>query len=41
MPVDLFGQPADYRAIEPIVRREGLKCCATRRKPSAHVSMER
>jgi len=25
MPVDLFGQPADYRAIEPIVRREGLK----------------
>ena len=25
MPVDLFGQPADYHAIEPIVRREGLK----------------
>jgi dTDP-4-amino-4,6-dideoxygalactose transaminase len=25
MPVDLFGQPADYRAIEPIVAREGLK----------------
>jgi dTDP-4-amino-4,6-dideoxygalactose transaminase len=25
MPVDLFGQPADYRTIEPIVRREGLK----------------
>src|ERR1700754_5029006 len=25
MPVDLFGQPADYSAIEPIVRREGLK----------------
>ena len=25
MPVDLFGQPADYRAIEPIVRREKLK----------------
>lgn len=25
IPVDLFGQPADYRAIEPIVRREGLK----------------
>jgi dTDP-4-amino-4,6-dideoxygalactose transaminase len=25
MPVDLFGQPADYRAIEPIVSREGLK----------------
>jgi dTDP-4-amino-4,6-dideoxygalactose transaminase len=25
MPVDLFGQPADYRAIEPIVKREGLK----------------
>jgi dTDP-4-amino-4,6-dideoxygalactose transaminase len=25
MPVDLFGQPADYRAIEPIARREGLK----------------
>jgi dTDP-4-amino-4,6-dideoxygalactose transaminase len=25
MPVDLFGQPADYRAVEPIVRREGLK----------------
>ena len=25
MPVDLFGQPADYRAIEPSSRREGLK----------------
>ena len=25
MPVDLFGQPADYRVIEPIVRRAGLK----------------
>ena len=25
MPVDLFGQPAYYHAIEPIVRREGLK----------------
>jgi dTDP-4-amino-4,6-dideoxygalactose transaminase len=25
MPVDLFGQPADYRAIEPIVERERLK----------------
>jgi len=25
MPVDLFGQPADYAKIEPIVRREGLK----------------
>src|SRR6201999_373103 len=25
MPVDLFGQPADYRVIEPIARREGLK----------------
>jgi dTDP-4-amino-4,6-dideoxygalactose transaminase len=25
MPVDLFGQPADYAAIEPIVRREALK----------------
>ncbi|MDE1986120.1 MAG: DegT/DnrJ/EryC1/StrS family aminotransferase [Alphaproteobacteria bacterium] len=25
MPVDLFGQPADYRAIEPISKREGLK----------------
>jgi len=24
MPVDLFGQPADYRAIEPIVARENL-----------------
>src|SRR6201999_696680 len=22
MPVDLFGQPADYRAIEPIAKRE-------------------
>ncbi|HEY2069605.1 MAG TPA: DegT/DnrJ/EryC1/StrS family aminotransferase [Rhizomicrobium sp.] len=25
MPVDLFGQSADYDAIEPIVKREGLK----------------
>ncbi|HEY0282079.1 MAG TPA: DegT/DnrJ/EryC1/StrS family aminotransferase [Rhizomicrobium sp.] len=25
IPVDLFGQPADYRALEPIARREGLK----------------
>ena len=25
MPVDLFGQPADYRVLEPIVRRAGLK----------------
>jgi dTDP-4-amino-4,6-dideoxygalactose transaminase len=25
MPVDLFGQPADYRLLEPIARREGLK----------------
>ena len=25
IPVDLFGQPADYTAIEPICRREGLK----------------
>ena len=25
MPVDLFGQPADYGAVEPIVKREGLK----------------
>ncbi|HJT44577.1 MAG TPA: DegT/DnrJ/EryC1/StrS family aminotransferase [Rhizomicrobium sp.] len=25
MPVDLFGQPADYRTIVPIARREGLK----------------
>ena len=25
MPVDLFGQPADYRALSPIVKREGLK----------------
>jgi dTDP-4-amino-4,6-dideoxygalactose transaminase len=25
MPVDLFGQPADYRAIEPIAAREGLR----------------
>ncbi len=24
MPVDLFGQPADYRALEPIIRREKL-----------------
>jgi dTDP-4-amino-4,6-dideoxygalactose transaminase len=24
MPVDLFGQPADYRQLEPIVRREKL-----------------
>lgn len=25
MPVDLFGQPADYRALAPIARAEGLK----------------
>lgn len=25
IPVDLFGQPADYRLLEPIIRREGLK----------------
>jgi dTDP-4-amino-4,6-dideoxygalactose transaminase len=25
MPVDLFGQPADYRALAPIAQREGLK----------------
>jgi dTDP-4-amino-4,6-dideoxygalactose transaminase len=25
MPVDLFGQPADYRVLEPIVKRAGLK----------------
>jgi dTDP-4-amino-4,6-dideoxygalactose transaminase len=25
MPVDLFGQPADYRSISPIAKREGLK----------------
>ena len=25
MPVDLFGQPSDYRTIVPIARREGLK----------------
>lgn len=25
MPVDLFGQPADYASIEPIVRRENLR----------------
>jgi dTDP-4-amino-4,6-dideoxygalactose transaminase len=25
MPVDLFGQPADYRAIEAVAKREGLK----------------
>jgi dTDP-4-amino-4,6-dideoxygalactose transaminase len=24
MPVDLFGQPADYRKIDPIAKREGL-----------------
>ena len=28
MTVDLFGQPADYRAIEPIVAREKLKLLA-------------
>jgi dTDP-4-amino-4,6-dideoxygalactose transaminase len=28
IPVDLFGQAADYRAIEPIARREGLKLLA-------------
>jgi UDP-2-acetamido-2-deoxy-ribo-hexuluronate aminotransferase len=26
--VDLFGQPADYRTIEPLTRREGLKLLA-------------
>jgi len=25
MPVDLFGQAADYRALEPLIAREGLK----------------
>lgn len=25
IPVDLFGQPADYRKLEPICRREGLR----------------
>jgi dTDP-4-amino-4,6-dideoxygalactose transaminase len=25
IPVDLFGQPADYRRLEPIARREGLR----------------
>ena len=25
MPVDLFGQPADYRSLAPIARREGFK----------------
>jgi dTDP-4-amino-4,6-dideoxygalactose transaminase len=25
MPVDLFGQPADYRSLGPIAKREGLK----------------
>jgi dTDP-4-amino-4,6-dideoxygalactose transaminase len=25
MPVDLFGQTADYRALEPICKREGMK----------------
>ena len=25
IPVDLFGQPADYRALEPIAKSEGLK----------------
>jgi dTDP-4-amino-4,6-dideoxygalactose transaminase len=25
IPVDLFGQPADYGALEPIAKREGLK----------------
>ncbi len=25
MPVDLFGQPADYRTLGPIAKREGLK----------------
>src|ERR1700761_277834 len=25
MPVDLFGQPADYRKLEPIIRREKLQ----------------
>ena len=30
MPVDLFGQPADYRTIAPIAKREGSNCSATR-----------
>lgn len=25
IPVDLFGQPADYRTLEPVVKRAGLK----------------
>jgi dTDP-4-amino-4,6-dideoxygalactose transaminase len=25
MPVDMFGQPADYRSLAPIAKREGLK----------------
>jgi dTDP-4-amino-4,6-dideoxygalactose transaminase len=25
MPVDLFGQPADYRSLAPLAKREGLK----------------
>ena len=25
IPVDLFGQPADYRALAPVIAREGLK----------------
>src|SRR5690242_10673091 len=30
MPVDLFGQPAEYARIEPVCRREGLKMlCGT------------
>lgn len=28
IPVDLFGQPADYRAIEPIARTHGLRLLA-------------
>ncbi|HXC56360.1 MAG TPA: DegT/DnrJ/EryC1/StrS aminotransferase family protein [Rhizomicrobium sp.] len=28
MPVDLFGQPADYRSLEPIAARENLKLLA-------------
>src|SRR4029077_4150319 len=30
IPVDLFGQPADYRSLAPIAKREGLKLfCVT------------
>ena len=31
MPVDLFGQPADYRALAPIAAREGLKASVRHR----------